>query len=105
MIVTYKDIKDKKEFNAEDSSFKMLEYCEESGRYLYGRYFLKSCRKEKIGTLMGYEVIIPVKHKNPDGTIVYSYPSSEQFGSKGWFFTPNDTERMRKCLRGEELKL
>ena len=41
------DIKDKKEFNFEDSTLKQLDYFEDTGWYLYGRYWRKDCRKEK----------------------------------------------------------
>lgn len=33
----------------------------------------------------GYELICGVKAKNPDGSIVYRYPSAEQFGTNGWY--------------------
>ena len=87
-----KDISEKKEFVAEDSLLKQLDYNSDSGMYLYGRYFFKNCRKEKIGQLMGYEIIKPVKYKNPDGTIVGVYPSNSQFGSNGWYITANSSE-------------
>ena len=94
------DIKDKKEFNFEDSTLKQLEYCEESGRYLYGRYYRKDCRKEWVGKLMGYEIVQPVKRKNPDGNYVYVYHSSEQFGRYGWFIPANSTrEEIDKYLK------
>lgn len=34
---------------------------------------------------MGYEVVKGVKRVNPDGGIVYIYPSDEQFGMYGFF--------------------
>lgn len=43
------------------------------------------------GIHRGYEVVRGVKHKNPDGAIVYTYPSDEQFGTYG--FTTLGTER------------
>lgn len=39
----------------------------------------------KDGSCRGYEVIKGKKHKNPDGSVVYAYPSDEQFGSYGWY--------------------
>ena len=47
---------------------------------------------------MGYEIVKPVKKKNPDGNIVYTYPSSEEFGRYGWFYIGEDKklwERMK----------
>lgn len=33
----------------------------------------------------GFEVVRGKKYKNPDGNIVYIYPSDEQFGTYGWY--------------------
>ena len=41
---------------------------------------------------MGYEVVRGVKKINPDDSIVYVYPSDEQFGVYGFF-----TYRLDKC--------
>lgn len=32
-----------------------------------------------------YEVVKGIKYKNPDGSIVYVYPSAERFGSYGYY--------------------
>lgn len=88
------DIKNKIEFNFDTDKLIQLEYCEESGRYLYGRYFRKDCNPESVGKLMGYEIVQPVKRKQPDGTTVYTYPSTEQFGTYGWFL-PKNTPRSK----------
>ena len=45
---------------------------------------------------MGYEVIKGIKRKNPDGSIVYVYPSDEQFGVNG-FYTYN-LDRCKEIL-------
>ena len=37
----------------------------------------------KDGSCRGYEVVKGVKTKNPDGSVVYVDPSSEQFGKYG----------------------
>lgn len=74
------DIKEKKEFNVEGTRCVMLGYNEKTGLYLYGRYWLDGRCKDM---LMGYEIVKPVKYVNPDGNIVYSYPSSSQFGTNG----------------------
>ena len=34
---------------------------------------------------MGYEVVKGIKTVNPDGTVVYRYPCSEEFGTYGFF--------------------
>lgn len=33
----------------------------------------------------GFEVVKGKKHKNPDGSVVYAYPSDESFGKYGWY--------------------
>ena len=94
-----KDIKERKEFVFQDTVLKQLEYCEETGRYLYGRYWQKDCTPDFVGKLMGYEIVKPVKHKNPDGNIVLVYPSTEQFGSYGWFLPANSKRtEIEDCL-------
>ena len=40
--------------------------------------------RNEDGEHRGYEVIKGLKHKNPDGGIVYTYPSDEQFGTNGF---------------------
>ena len=105
MKIYYTDIKDKKEFNFDNTTLKQLKYDPATGRYLYGRYYRTDCREEMVGKLMGYEIVQPVKRKQPDGTEVFIYPSTEQFGRYGWFFpinTPKETLEM--FMRGEEKK-
>jgi len=93
------DIKDRKQFTFEDSTLVQKEYCEATGRYLYWRLFKTDCAPEKVGKLMGYEIVQPRKFKQPDGTYAYRYPSSEEFGLYGWFF-PANTKRevLDDCL-------
>jgi len=93
------DIKDRKEFTFDDSTLVQKEYCEATGRYLYWRLFKTDCAPEKVGKLMGYEIVQPEKHKNPDGTYSNMYPCSERFGKYGWFF-PANTKRevLDDCL-------
>lgn len=80
MEVFRTDISEKKEFKYVGDTIKQCEYNEQTGLYLYERYLPN-------GRLLGYEMVKPVKYKNPDGSIVGSYPSSEQFGRYGWFYS------------------
>lgn len=77
MEIFFKDIKTLKELTYDGDTLKQKRFNEMTGRYLYERYH--------NGRLLGYEIVQPVKHKNPDGTTVYSYPSTGQFGKNGWF--------------------
>lgn len=38
------------------------------------------------GKPAGFEVVRGVKKKNSDGSITFTYPSSEQFGTSGWYY-------------------
>ena len=43
----------------------------------------------------GFKIVRAVKHKQPDGSEVYCYPSSEQFGVSGWHICGNKANRLR----------
>ena len=90
-------IQEKKEFTFDGSTLKFVEYNPETNTYLYSRWFGKN--SPGYGRQMGWEVVKPVKRKQPDGTIVECYPNSEQFGTHGLFFPPRTTiECLRKAL-------
>lgn len=74
------DIKDKKEFKFEGDTLKFEEILP-NGFWWYKRFNIK-------GTHNGNEIVIPVNRKQPDGTIVQVYPSTEMFGRYGWYFPP-----------------
>lgn len=78
-------IEEKKEFTFDGDTLKQCEHNTTTGLWLYERYY-------KDGRLKGYEVVMGVKTKQPDGTIVEVYPSSEQFGTKGLYY-PSRTNR------------
>lgn len=84
-----KDISEKLEFKFGEDTLKQL-YCanEEQHIYVYERY-------NHAGRLFAYEVVRGKKRKNPDGSIVYSYPSSEDFGSYGLFISHQHKDNPR----------
>ena len=43
----------------------------------------------------GYKIVRAVKHEQPDGSEVYCYPSSEQFGESGWYICGTKAKRLR----------
>ena len=51
---------------------------------------------KRIGSSVSYEVIKAKKVKDPDGNIVFTYPSSEDFGTYGYYImtAPNTRERI-----------
>lgn len=84
-----KDISDKKEFTFDGDTLKQVKcYDDEKHIYIYGRY-------NKDGRLFGYEVVKGIKYKNPDGSIIHTYPSSEQFGRYGYFISKNKASGKR----------
>lgn len=98
--INHKDITELKEFVCQGTRLVQVEYNENSGRYLYERYYKNS---PSLGNrLMGYEIVKPVKRKNHDGSVVYRYPSSSQFGLYGWFLPSNtNKEKIESYLKGE----
>lgn len=86
------DISERKGFAFQDDTLKQCEYNEETGLWLYERYTPK-------GRLMGYEMVRGVRKVNPNGEVVHSYPSSEQFGNYGWFYPPrSNKEELVKAM-------
>lgn len=75
----YTDISELKEFKKWGDVFTLERTEPTTGRQLWKR----------VGDSVNYEVIIPVKHKNPDGSIVHTYPSTEQWGVKGFSVPSN----------------
>lgn len=81
------DISQKKEFKFEGDTLKQKECVDkEKHIYVYERYNWK-------GRLYGYEVVRGVRRKQPNGDIVYAYPSSEQFGTYGYFISSQFAEK------------
>ena len=80
MKIFAKDIAEKKEFTF-DGDRLVQKMCVDAEKkiYVYERYSGIS------GRLMGYEVVNGKRYKQPDGSIIYRYPSSEEFGSNGFF--------------------
>lgn len=53
--------------------FTFIKKNEKKNTYLYKRVNIET-------GVVYYEVVVPVKTKNPDGSTVYVYPSTESFG-------------------------
>ena len=79
------DISERKTFKMFGELFILIAHNIEHNTYLYKRIKLS---KNGYGRTTGYEIVKPIKRKNPDGTIVYVYPSSEQFGYGRALYTP-----------------
>lgn len=92
------DIKDKKEFTFEGDTLKQS-YCAvpDKNIWVYERY-------NHLGRLIGYEVVKGVKVKNPDGQVVYKYPSTEQFGQYGFFAHEKDVPKYIQILTSRGVK-
>lgn len=84
-----KDISEKKEFSFQGERLKQIRCAnEEQHIYVYERY-------NRSGRLYAYEVVRGKKTKNPDGNIVYTYPTSEMFGSFGLFISAQHKDNPR----------
>lgn len=73
------DISDRKEFTFQGDRLEQYKSYGD-GWWLYKRY-----NQYSDFHFMGWELVKSVRHKNPDGEMVYTYPSSEQFGTYGLF--------------------
>lgn len=88
------DINDRKEFVFEDDLLVQKECADEEHRiYVYERYY------QKTDLMYAYEIVRGIKHKNPDGNIVYLYPSSEQFGKYGYFIPAKSKNRIPEYVK------
>ena len=77
--ITYTDISERKTFNALGDKFVLIATNAEHNSYLYKR----------IGKTVSYEIVIPIKRKNKNGTIAYVYPPTENFGYGRALYTKN----------------
>ena len=75
------DISELPTFEKYGETFTLIERNEENNTYLYKR-------TNKETGKVSYEVIKPIKRKNPDGTTVYCYPSESSFGYGVALYTP-----------------
>lgn len=80
--IVIKDISEVKTFEKYGDIFNQIKHNEETGWWLYERTNKETGKKH-------YEVVRGVKKKNPDGTIVYAYPSSEMWGTYGYTIPDN----------------
>lgn len=79
--VFYPDINKKKEFNRIGYHYARVWGDEDNHIYVY------QIRNEL--PYYQFEVIKAKKVKNPDGNVVYAYPSNDDFGKYGWFIGGN----------------
>lgn len=81
-----KDIKEIETFEKFGEIFTKIYKDDEIHVYVYER-------RKNGGTSGGFEVIRGKKYTNPDGSVVYCYPSSEDFGVYGYYISA----LMRDC--------
>ena len=75
------DISELPTFEKYGETFTFLQHNEKNNTYLYNR-------TNKETGKVSYEIIKPIKRKNPDGTTVYCYPSESSFGYGIALYTP-----------------
>ena len=76
MEITKKDIKDLNSFKKWGTTFTKIWGDDDRHLYVFKR---SGCSRDD------YEVVKGVKTKNSDGSIVYAYPSSDNFGMYGYY--------------------
>lgn len=87
-----KDILEKKEFKFGGDTLRLKEcVSKEKHIYVFARY-------NEEDRLIAYEVVKGIKAVNPDGSIVYHYPSSEQFGHYGYTIFPTHKKGMKEAI-------
>lgn len=95
MKIFSKDISEEKTFEKFGDIFTQIRNNPETGWWLY-----KRVRKDNPSKIH-YEVVKGVKRKNPDGTIVYSYPNSERWEIYGYTVDNNRyADRIIEFLMG-----
>lgn len=95
------DLKTQKNFRKFGEDFSKIWSDDEHHIYVFKRVKVYNLDDGKTKEVISYEVIKGVKAKNPDGTIVYAYPSSEQFGKNGYYISGNEKyckERISKRI-------
>lgn len=99
MKIFAKDISEKNEFKYDWHSFKMVE---DYGNHIY--LFHRTGEAPYTGEPLdlGYELVVGVPHKNPDGNTIHRYPKSSEWGMYGWTFKNIHGEPFKRKL--EELK-
>lgn len=68
-----KPIDEMKTFSKYGDEFELIKKNEVMNTYMFKRVNIET-------GVVYYEVVIPKKSKNPDGSIVYVYPGAESFG-------------------------
>lgn len=68
-----KSIDEMKTFSKYGDEFELIKKNEAMNTYMFKRVNIET-------GVVYYEVVIPKKSKNPDGSIVYVYPGAENFG-------------------------
>lgn len=79
------DIRTLKKFKRYDYNYTCVKADVENNIYVY-----KMEHIEEPIPYSQYEVVVGVKAKQPDGSTVYVYPSSSQFGVNGWYICGNE---------------
>lgn len=85
-----KPISELKRFTKFGDEFTFMEHNPEKNTYLYKRVNIDT-------GFVCYEVVIPRRMRNPDGSIVYVYPGAENFGF-GRGICTRSLERAEKYL-------
>lgn len=81
MKIVCSDISTLKEFSKFGDKFTQERVESSTGRYLYKRVSPEG--------VVSWEVVVPIKYINPDGSVVRTYPGSEKWGVNGFTVVEN----------------
>ena len=99
--INYTDLKEQNNFRKFDEDFSKIWSDDKNHIYVFKRVKKYNLDNGNTKEVISYEVIKGVKKKNPDGTIVYAYPSTDQFGIYGYYITGSEKyckERISKRI-------
>ena len=99
MKLKAKDIREKNTFNRVGYTYSRVFADDTNHIYIYQM-------TNKKGEHRGYELVKARPYKNPDGGVVYRYPTDEEFGTYGWYiyYGGRDIEMEKIVEKIAELK-
>lgn len=96
MRLQAKDLSERLEFKRRGYNYKNI--------YLNNEKHTGVWEVSLLGNIQGYEVIKGKKRRNPDGNIVYTYPSDEMFGRPYGLYVVGRTSEEAKTKAFGRLK-
>ena len=94
--VKHRDLKEQNNFRKFGDDFTKIYSDDDRHIYVFKRSHKFTKHNGVKVEIVAYEVIKGVKRNNPDGTVAFTYPSSEQFGLYGYTIFGTEDECKRR---------